>query len=488
MTSRLRAILFPPPNHENTDNPLGSAFALTVLAVFVQGLTRLGYSILVARVLGQEALSDVTTVISLASLLVLLWPQAGGTAVSKFTAMARSRQNPAEQAAVGALTARSVVTATTGLAVVAAVWAAFSLHLAWYYALSAGMLVIALSAYNFVRGVRTGNNQFVTTTVWDAISSFVSLTSLTLVLLAGWTPWLLAPLILGYLLYALPAWPRRSGTVLDPGLRRAILVFTAWTSVHLLTSTGLLQLSVIIGRTIDSNEAHGLYAAAVALATPASMLSGSMLTALSPSIARMYGAGDHEGLRAQVDRIMRIMVAVFLPVFAVGIFWADTLLHLVYGPDYAPGGPLLVLLFAAVSCTSFNAANSRLSGTVAWGVKILALANGVGLVVGVGTIYALAPSLGVTAAAVGYLAGTALAAGVPLVVVWRLDAMPWTGLVVRILTGYALVLGGLTVLPEDPVWWQSVAVTAGFLAVWTGLSWRDLGPVLRVLAARVRRG
>ena len=88
MTARLRAILFPPPNHENTDNPLGSAFALTVLAVFVQGLTRLGYSILVARLLGQEALSDVNTVISLASLLVLLWPQAGGTTVSKFTATA----------------------------------------------------------------------------------------------------------------------------------------------------------------------------------------------------------------------------------------------------------------------------------------------------------------------------------------------------------------------------------------------------------------
>ena len=103
-----------------------------------------------------------------------------------------------------------------------------------------------------------------------------------------------------------------------------------------------------------------------------SMLSASMLTALSPSIARMYGAGDREGFRAQVDRIMRIMVAVFLPVFAVGIFWADALMLLVYGADYAAGGSLLVLLFAAVSCTSFNAATSRLSGTVAWGVKVLA--------------------------------------------------------------------------------------------------------------------
>lgn len=488
MTPRFRAILFPPPNHENTDNPLGSAFALTVLAVFVQGLTRLGYSILVGRLLGQQALSDVTTVIALASLLVLLWPQAGGTTVSKFTAMARSRQDPAEQAAVGAFAARNVAAATTVLAVVAAVWAAFSLHLPWHYAVSAGMLLIALSAYNFVRGVRTGNNQFVTTTAWDTISSVISLTSLSLVLLAGWTPWLLAPLILGYLSYALPAWPRRSSTALDPALRREMLVFTAWTSAHLLTSTGLLQLSVIIGRTVDDSDAHGLYAAAVALATPASMLSGSMLTALSPSVARMYGSGDLEGLRSQVDRIMRIMVTVFLPVFAVGIFWADTLLRVVYGPKFVEGAPMLVLLFAAVSFTSFNAANSRLSGTVSWGVRVLALANGAGLVVGVATIYVLAPTMGVTASAVGYLAGTALAAVVPLVVVWRMDAMPWANLLLRIVAGYALVLSGLAVLPEDPTWWQASVVTAGFLAIWAGISWRDLGPALHALAARGRRG
>ena len=58
--SRLRSILFPPPNHANTDNPLGSAFALTVVAVFVQGLSRFGYSVLVGNLLGQEALAEVS--------------------------------------------------------------------------------------------------------------------------------------------------------------------------------------------------------------------------------------------------------------------------------------------------------------------------------------------------------------------------------------------------------------------------------------------
>ncbi|MBX7555774.1 hypothetical protein K1Y78_49865, partial [Streptomyces sp. tea 10] len=49
---RWRGILFPPPNHENRDNPIGSSFALTVIAVFVQGLSRFGYSLLVGNILG----------------------------------------------------------------------------------------------------------------------------------------------------------------------------------------------------------------------------------------------------------------------------------------------------------------------------------------------------------------------------------------------------------------------------------------------------
>ena len=69
MMPRLREVFFPPPNYGNTDNPLGSAFDLTVLAVFVQGLSRFGYSVLVGNVLGQDVLGEVNLVISLALFL-----------------------------------------------------------------------------------------------------------------------------------------------------------------------------------------------------------------------------------------------------------------------------------------------------------------------------------------------------------------------------------------------------------------------------------
>ena len=484
--SRLRAILFPAPNHENTDNPLGSAFALTVLAVFVQGLSRFGYSILVGRLLGKEVLAEVNLAISLAMLLVLLWPQASGTAAAKFIAMARGRQDREGQAATAAFTAASASAAMAVLGASAGLYAAFVLGLSWPHAVSAGLLVLSLSAYNFVRGVRTGNNQFVTTTMWDTISSFLSLTLLLLVLLAGWHWALLLPMVLGYAVYALPAWPRRTGARLDPALRREILVFTAWGSAHTLAAGGLMQLSVVLGEGMGSRSELGLYTAAVSLATPASMLSGAMLTALSPSVARMFAAGDTAGLTRQVDLILRTMVTVFLPVFGVGVLWAEPVLHVVYGRGFLAAEPLLVILFLAVSATSFNAANARLNGTESWGIRVLAVSNGVGLVLGVAAMFTLGPRLGITAAAIGYLVGSLVSALLPLLVVWRIDRMPWGGVLLRIVLGYAMVLGGLALLGDDFRVLPALGVTAAFLAVWAVLNARDLRPMLRTATARLR--
>ena len=484
--SRLRAILFPPPNHENTDNPLGSAFALTVVAVFVQGLSRFGYTLLVAHFLGKEVLGEVNLAISLAVLLGLLWPQASGTAASKFIAMARGRQDRHAQAATASFTAASASAGMAVLGAAAVLYAAFVLELPWSYAVSAGLLVLALSAYNFVRGVRTGNNQFVTTAAWDTVSSFLTLTLLLLVLLAGWHWVLLLPLVLGYTVYALPSWPRRTAARLDPARRREILVFTAWGSAHLVAASGLLQLSMVLGDRFATKAEVGVYATAVALATPASMLSGAMLTALSPSVARMFSARDTAGLTRQVDAILRTMVTVFLPVFGVGILWAEPLL-LVFGPEYREAEPLLVILFFAVSVTSFNAANARLNGTEPWGIKVLALANGLGLALGVGTVLLLGPQLGIKASALGYLVGSLVSAVPPLLVVWRLDRMRWGGVLLRVVAGYALVLGGLQVLGPGFRLLPALGVTAVFLAVWAGLSARDLRPVLRTAAGRLRR-
>ncbi|MGX0887554.1 O-antigen/teichoic acid export membrane protein [Kocuria rhizophila] len=487
---RWRKILFPPPNHENRDNPIGSSFALTVVAVFVQGLSRFGYSLLIGNMLGSEILGQVNLTISLALFLVLLWPQAAGNAASKFIAMARGQQHREEQLSVAVYTSRTAALATTVLAVVAVVVATWSLHLPLSYAFSAGLLVVALSAYNFVRGVRTGNNQFVTTAVWDCLSSGVTLTLLLLVLLGGFTPLLLLPLSLGYLLYAIPGWPRASGGPLPRTLKREINAFTFWAAINILTASGLLQLSMIMGKHYDSAAAVGQYSAAVSIATPASMLSSSMLVALAPAVARMFTAGDLPGMRRQLDSILRIMVLVFLPVFGSGILWAEPVIHLLYNAradEFTQAAPLLVVLFFAVSATSFNASNSRLNGGENWGVRALAACNAVGLLLGVGTILWWGPELGVMAAALGYLVGCLVSSLGPLVIVWIHDRMSWTTLMLRVVAGYALVLLGLWFEKDHEGLASHVLVTALFLAAWCALSWRDLAPRVTQLRRRFGR-
>ena len=489
-SGRWRRILFPPPNHENRDNPIGSSFLLTVVAVFVQGLSRFGYSLLVGNLLGSEVLGQVNLTISLALFLTLLWPQASGNAASKFIAMARGQQNREQQLSVAVYTSRSAALAAAVLSVAGVLVATHFLRLPASYALSAGLLVLALSAYNFVRGVRTGNNQFVTTAVWDCLSSGVTLTLLLLVLLGGFTPLLLLPLSLGYLLYAVPGWPRTSGGPLPRALKREITTFTAWAAVNIITASGLLQLSMILGKHYDTPAAVGQYSAAVSIATPASMLSSSMLVALAPAVARMFTAGDLPGMRRQLDSILRIMVLAFLPVFGVAILWAEPIIHLLYNAraaEFTDAAPLLVVLFFAVSATSFNASNSRLNGGENWGVRALAACNAVGLLLGVGTIVWWGPRLGIMAAALGYLVGCLVSSLGPLVIVWIHDRMAWRGLMLRVVAGYTVVLACLWWITTTPGIVATILATVAFLIVWCLISWRDLAPRVGELRRRLNR-
>lgn len=489
-SGRWRGILFPPPNHENRDNPLGSSFVLTVIAVFVQGLSRFGYSLLVGNMLGSEILGQVNLAISLALFLVLLWPQASGNAASKFIAMARGQQHREEQLSVAVYTSRTAALASAVLAVAAVVIATWFLHLPPSYALSAGLLVIALSAYNFVRGVRTGNNQFVTTAIWDCISSGITLTLLLVVLLGDLTPLLLLPLSIGYLCYAVPGWPRRSGGQLPASLKRQINSFTAWAAVNIITASGLLQLSMMLGKHYDTPLAVGQYSAAVSIATPASMLSSSMLVALAPAVARMYTAGDMAGVQRQLDSILRVMVLVFLPVFGVGILWARPVIHLLYNArahEFEGAVPLLMVLFFAVSATSFNASNSRLNGGESWGVRALAGCNALGLVLGIATVLWWGPSLGIMSAALGYLVGCLVSSLGPLVIVWIHDRMHWAGLMTRVALGYLLILAALWFILTLPGLGTTVVATLSFLVAWCAISWRDLAPRMAMVARRLRR-
>src|SRR5690606_36015248 len=99
-------------------------------------------------------------------------------------------------------------------------------------------------------------------------------------------------------------------TTLSRTLRREIDHFVLFGLAGAVAVTGFLQLSMVVARLVDSDAQAGQYAAALSLATPASLLAGSMSLVLFPAMAESWGRGDLESFRRQGDEAMRLLVLV----------------------------------------------------------------------------------------------------------------------------------------------------------------------------------
>lgn len=462
----------------------GSLPALAVLStvgVVVQGAARFLYTLLIGRVLGPIVLGVINSGISLAMVASMVLPNAAGSAATKFIARINGAGDPQLARDVTAHLARRVLGVSLVLALGAGFAAALILHAPLPTAVSVGVLTAAYSGYLFVRGVQFGTGQVARATRWEVGSALTALLLLGVVLALGATAWLLVPLCLGYAGYAAVGWPKLRGAAIDRGLRREMDAFIGWGVLGNLASAGLLQLSVVVAVAADTGTRAGLYAAAVALATPASMLARSLSMVLFPAMASAVGRGDAVGLRRQTDLITRGLVTVMVGVFGCLVLGASLLLAL-FGPAYAPGTGLLrvVLLAVLLSTVSVAAVNSLTSGPPE-GIRISAAMSSAGFVVGMGAMLLGAPRWGVDAVAVGYLAGTTVTGLAPLVLVAHRMRLHWWPPLRRSLMGAAVVVGLLMLQQRFDTPLVALGTAAVFALVWVALNWAEL---LSLLAAR----
>lgn len=443
---------------------------LSTASVGIQGLIRTVYSLLIGNLLTSALLAAVNSAISLALFVSLLWPTATSTAAGKFIARARGADDNEKAAAVAShLSVVSVISAVV-LAIPAG---AFS----WFFqarhdlttAILVVLLVLAWSGYTFVRGIYFAIGQIARSLVWDIIAAVVAIGLLVGVLLAGWTAILLAPLTLGYLIYAISGWPRRhSGLRLEKDLRSEINGFTAWTVVGTLASTGFLQLTMIIAQGVGHGTQAGMYAAALTLATPASMLARSFSLVLFPAMATAVGRGDAAGVRHQTDLATHGLVVVMGGVFAVLILLSQPLVDLFWGAAYADAVHILPILLTASLLVTLNVgAVNALGTTTRSGVRIPALLSVLGLALGLISMFVLIPRLGITGVAWGYLIGTLITGLGPITVVWRTERMHWLPLWLKAAIGaVAVVVLSLARDRLDIGYWGDAAATIVFAAVW----------------------
>jgi O-antigen/teichoic acid export membrane protein len=137
--------------------------------------------------------------------------------------------------------------------------------------------------------------------------------------------------------------PRLDG--FRPILRVAAPVAVAWGAAGLSSNLDLWALGAFGGAV--ASEVKGWYTAALNLARLPNLLAFVATSILVPTIARALGAGD----RAAALRALRggttALLALLVPMFAVGAIEARGLLELLFSDAYGGGAPLLAVLLAA---------------------------------------------------------------------------------------------------------------------------------------------
>ena len=455
------------------DRPIATSLAkggvYSSIGLAAQGILRFATSLLIGHIAGKTVLGVVASAIATSLFLALLWPTTTGSAASKFLARARGAGNPEQMVhTANHLRWRTVQTGLLLGAVSLPAWVLINGGTV-PDALSVAALTVAYSGYSFTRGVQFGAGQVARATAWDVTSVLVGLGSLLVLLLAGVRGTaLVLPLVVTYGLYTLAGWPYRVHGRPERAHRRELDGFVMLGAIGSLASAGFIQLSQVAAKLSGGDADAGQYASALALATPASLLAGSLSLVLLPSLAETWGRGDHVAFKAQVDRATRSLGVVMIAAFGAAMLCSRLIVALVWGSRFAGAENLLPVLLVAVlatnlGVTSVNALNTRSQR----GMVMTTAASLAGMLVGLVLWLLVAPRFGVTGVAIGYLCGTVVIAGGPIAAVWRTDRMRWGGVFVKFAAGLAVAVALVVVehVAGLAVWLDPVLAVA-FVAAW----------------------
>jgi putative peptidoglycan lipid II flippase len=451
---------------------------LSLVGLLSQGLLRFTTSWLVGRLAGRAVLGTVQTAMSTATLLALMGPTSVGSAASKYLARARATEDRDELLAVAAHLRRRAAVLAAALAVVGVVfWVQYD-DGTWVDGLCVGLFTAAYSGYSFTRGVQFGTGQVRRATSWDVISGVVGVVALLVALTAGARgAVLLLPLVISYTAYTLAAWPRVGSrhAPLSPSLRRELDEVIALGVAGTLASAGFLQIAMIVANGTGA-EGAGQFAAAMATATPASLLAVSLSLALFPSLAQAWARGDRDLFRDQTDRAARVLMMIMVAVLGSLAICSALVMRVLWGPGFDAESPilptlLLAIMFTTVAVPCVNALVTRSRQHM----RITTGASFAGLCTGALVWWALTPGMTAEGVAAGFLAGSVVSGSTPLLAEWRIGGHRWTWVVLRLPLAVALVLATILALRvlDAPLWAEPLAAL-GFCAVWWGMCHRDV--------------
>jgi putative peptidoglycan lipid II flippase len=459
------------------DEPVRTSLArgsmFSTVGLIAQGVLRIATSLLVGHIAGKAELGVVASAIATALTLAVLWPTSTGSAASKFLARARGAGSTEETLAIARhLRMRTVQTGLFLGALSLPIWIVID-HGTWPDALSVAALTIAYSGYSFTRGIQFGASQVPRATSWDVTTVLLGLGGLAVLLFSGVRGTVLVlPLVLTYGVYTVAGWPYAAHGRPTVARRRELDVFVLLGAVGSLASTGFLQVSQIAAKLAGGNAAAGEYAAALSLATPASLLASSLSLVLLPSLSEAWGRGDQTAFRAQTDQANRGLSVVMVAIFGSIAVCSPLIVDLIWGSRFAGVEDILPILLVAVLATNLGVTSvNALMTRSQWGNAVTSIASFAGMAVGVVIWFTVAPSMGLTGVALGYLCGTVTISAIPIGIVWRIDSHKWSPLFGKIAVGVAVAAG--IIVAEHVAHLSALyepLFAIGFLLVWGALN------------------
>lgn len=381
---------------------MASSAVLATVGIGVQGVAKLLVTVVVGRVFGTETLGQTTALLSLSVFVALLWPNAAGNTASRFLAIAlRGRRS---DAAVNRLLGVSMLVSSVVLAAVTV-----PVALAWGNGpgtvLGGAAVVVGYGLYCYARGAQLGYGRAPRVALWDSVTSVLALGLLVVACVARLEPFVLLPLAVGYTVFAIACWPRGNGRSGTSEPTAGVLGFAAWNVLAVVTSNGLLQLTMISAQVTSSANDAGVYAAAFTLATPASMLGQALGQVLVPAFAHRTDGGS---LRTRGALVLVVgFAAASAVVFGLIALLAGWFLPIVYPAEGAAAVADLRYLMVAVWVFTVGLVPAALL-LAAGRSRQVALASVAGFVVGAGLMAVLGPVAGVEGGTTGFLVGSAV--------------------------------------------------------------------------------
>ncbi|WP_213450172.1 lipopolysaccharide biosynthesis protein [Rhizomonospora bruguierae] len=458
---------------------------LSMAALAALGVTRLLHGVLVSHATDRETYGLVGTLIAVTTIASLLLPAGVASAASRYIPFHHGRADPAAARGADRVLARAGLAGGALLALGAAAGATAAFHLGAVDAAQVAALCFAFCVYSVQKAILYGYGLVPAYTRLELAGSAVSLLATAAVVAAGSRLYLL-PLATGYALFAAGGWwalrPARRGQRRPPALaeRRDIAAYVGLACLGTFCSMGFLQGTQLLAQRFTAPAEVAYFAAAVTLVAPAYFLPRALGLVLFPAMARAHGAGDLADVRRQADLSTRALLALPAPAFAAALVLAPQVLSVYGGAGYAEGAPVLRLILAAtyLAVVAVPAVNALSSGEH---VRIPVLCAVAGCLTGLGVVAALGGPLGARGVALGYLAGTVVTAGGPVVIAWRRHGLHWTGPAGRAL---AVLAGGLLLAPLGSGLPAPAAITAALAA--GALSAAILRPDLATLLAAAR--